>query len=678
MNSVKKLKQKFIKFIASIIIIMIVFAIVENALSLNVVSAADGADIADGIAGVVLFPAKFIPLIGGKIMSQIMGLFADQGKTLTLGDIIFNKIEITKIDFFDFNTTSEAAKEIRMGVATWYYAFRNISAVILLVVLFYTGIRLATATVAEKKAKYSEMLLNWLISIALLFVLHYLIQFIITINNQLVDLLSAPYKQSDLSEPMDLMFNQSLKSIGFTKEMGSAICYVVLVGMTFVFLLSYLKRMVTIAFLIVIAPLVTITYSVDKMNDGKSQALNIWFKEFAYNVLIQPFHCLVYLFLVETGLTILQNSKSMSAILVTVFMVYFMYSSEKIIKHIFHFESRTMSDSVGHAAFVATALGTFNGIGARRGNRYSGLEDPNEEENKFEQTVKQPIQGSASSLDNNGQAGNQEENTKSEFKGNIPNDAMNNTSANERTSQLNPHKKNSRGSRVGRTLAAIARNPAVSTYFTVNKTIGNMMLSGGLSVAAGNRSTIIASQLQSIANGADEGKENSVIRNQYYLQRDYDSLAQEKERELIDERVKEETEKLDMTKLTYEEIKIQNYEIRKRIIRDEGKGIKKKSHNFATGRMESLANGEKGKNDNEKKISKDIKRLRVSYANKGMKEEKINEQITKDFGKVKKGEYKEGSKIEKNVKDTVEGAKDVANIFVSPVKDVKKFYKKKE
>ena len=56
----------------------------------------------------------------------------------------------------------------------------------------------------------------------------------------------------------------------------------------------------------------------------------------------------------------------------------------------------------------------------------------------------------------------------------------------------------------------------------------------------------------------------------------------------------------------------------------------------------------------------------------------INEQITKDFGKVKKGEYKEGSKIEKNVKDTVEGAKDVANIFVSPVKDVKKFYKKKE
>ena len=46
--------------------------------------------------------------------------------------------------------------------------------------------------------------------------------------------------------------------------------------------------MVTIGFLIVIAPLVTITYSIDKISDGKAQGMNTWFREFAYNVLIQP------------------------------------------------------------------------------------------------------------------------------------------------------------------------------------------------------------------------------------------------------------------------------------------------------------------------------------------------------------------------------------------------------
>ncbi len=41
--------------------------------------------------------------------------------------------------------------------------------------------------------------------------------------------------------------------------------------------------------LIIIAPLITITYSMDKMKDGQAQALNTWMREFMFNVLIQPF-----------------------------------------------------------------------------------------------------------------------------------------------------------------------------------------------------------------------------------------------------------------------------------------------------------------------------------------------------------------------------------------------------
>ena len=39
------------------------------------------------------------------------------------------------------------------------------------------------------------------------------------------------------------------------------------------------------AFLTIIAPLVALTYPIDKINDGKAQAFNMWFKEYIFNLL---------------------------------------------------------------------------------------------------------------------------------------------------------------------------------------------------------------------------------------------------------------------------------------------------------------------------------------------------------------------------------------------------------
>ena len=132
---------------------------------------------------------------------------------------------------------------------------------------------MAIATVAAEKAKYSSMLVDWLTSIALLFVLHYVMILVININNAFVSAMT-PTEVTDVSKEF---FDNAWK-VGFTEGVGSAIAYLMLVGMTFIFLLSYLKRMITIAFLIIISPLVTVTYSIDKMGDSKSQALNTWLK----------------------------------------------------------------------------------------------------------------------------------------------------------------------------------------------------------------------------------------------------------------------------------------------------------------------------------------------------------------------------------------------------------------
>ena len=309
--------------------------------------------ILDGLAGILVLPVKIMPLIVGKVLTWIMNAVVGEGLTgtLSVADILFNNVTLTGINFFELNSGDSTVDQIRKSVSIWYYSVRNLAAILLIVIIVYVGIRMALSTIAEDKAKYKQMLIDWITGLALLFVLHYLMVAIVNINNILVDVLKSTITGSNgqISDTiMDQLFSDAL-GIGFTQGLGSALCYVLLVGVTFLFLISYVKRMITIAFLIVIAPLVTVTYSIDKMGDSKSQALNTWLKEFSYNILIQPFQCVTYLALGQTAITVLQNGYSLKAIIIAIAMLIFVLTSEKIIKHIFHFESQSMSDTLAAA-----------------------------------------------------------------------------------------------------------------------------------------------------------------------------------------------------------------------------------------------------------------------------------------------------------------------------------------
>lgn len=87
--------------------------------------------------------------------------------------IIFNEAEITSIDFFDTSSNGTVNK-IRENISIWYYVFRNLSIVILLGILLYVGIRMAMSTVASDEAKYKKMFKDWVVSLALVFVLQYI------------------------------------------------------------------------------------------------------------------------------------------------------------------------------------------------------------------------------------------------------------------------------------------------------------------------------------------------------------------------------------------------------------------------------------------------------------------------------------------------------------------------
>ena len=72
------------------------------------------------------------------------------------------------------------------------------------------------------------------------------------------------------------------------------ITYVIIVGYEVYFFLKYFKRLLTMGFLVIIAPLITVTYPIDKANDGKAEAYVTWVKLFLSNAFMQAVHALMY------------------------------------------------------------------------------------------------------------------------------------------------------------------------------------------------------------------------------------------------------------------------------------------------------------------------------------------------------------------------------------------------
>lgn len=283
---------------------------------------------------------------------------------------------IVSVDFFAGDSGNGTVNSLRNSVATWYISLRNLAIVALVVILVYVGIRMALSTVAGEEAKYKKMLKDWIVSLALVFVLHYIMIFVIELNYSLVDIM----KSATHVDPFGQMSTITSKiwDIQFTVGWSALFVYIMMIGVTFTYLIMYIKRMITVGFLIIISPLITITYSIDKMGDGKSQALNAWLKEFVFNVLIQPFHCIIYLVFVNTAMSVISEGNALSASILAVVMLMFMTSAEEIVKRIFNFNSPSLAKAAGTAALTVTGLGMLkSGAKSKTGNKIKTSKIPN-------------------------------------------------------------------------------------------------------------------------------------------------------------------------------------------------------------------------------------------------------------------------------------------------------------
>lgn len=283
-------------------------------------------------------------------------------------EIFLGNVDMLSIDFITGKVTdyegirdnnSTGWKAIRKNVATWYKVMRYIALIGLLSVLIYTGIRIIISSNAGDKAKYKERIVNWFVAIVLLFVMHYLMAFIVTVVQNITTLFGSSIGKITVVAG-DMKFDTNLIGLArfqmqqqpLSKQVVNLIIYVALVTLTLKFTITYLRRMLNMAFLTLIAPIVALTYPIDKMN-GQAQGFNLWLKDYIYNSLLQPMHYFLYLILINSCLTLAASNP-----LYAIVALLFMSEAEKLLKQIFGFQRARMGTVGGIAGAMKTAAVT--------------------------------------------------------------------------------------------------------------------------------------------------------------------------------------------------------------------------------------------------------------------------------------------------------------------------------
>ena len=251
----------------------------------------------------------------------------------------------------DTTTYESTASKLHSTVATWYNALRRIALVGLLSVLVYVGIQIILSTASGKEnSKYKNMLIDWLIAICLLFTLHYIMNATLVVTQKI----SSLFNNGETDKLLNTLRNKIDTGKSWEEVTTTVIMYLIMTIYTVIFSFKYLKRVLYMGFFTIIAPLVTLTYPLDKIKDGQAQAFTMWIREYVFNALIQVVHLVVYYTLVGSALSLVETYP-----IYAIIAIGFMTQGEKIIRKMFGFDNATTVGAVGAAAtggLVAAAM----------------------------------------------------------------------------------------------------------------------------------------------------------------------------------------------------------------------------------------------------------------------------------------------------------------------------------
>ena len=288
--------------------------------------------------------------------------------SISPGEIFANKLALLDADYFSTDSNSATigneeyslTNQLKHTIASWYKAFRLISIVGLLSVLVYLGIRIIISAAASDKAKYKSMFADWVVALCLIFFLHYIMAFTNTMVKQVLGIMgntqsTQEFKQVNITvqnadgSEADIngkKFEFSTSLMGYVRLLCESISasgrgvysimYIALTGYTLYFIIIYIKRALILTVLTMIAPLIALTYPIDKVKDGQAQAFTFWLREYVMNSIQPIIHLTLYTVLVSSAMD-LAVASPIYAICALAFIV----PGEKLIKEMFGFRSST-------------------------------------------------------------------------------------------------------------------------------------------------------------------------------------------------------------------------------------------------------------------------------------------------------------------------------------------------
>ncbi len=262
----------------------------------------------DYITGAITMVLR-IPFVGfatwtEKLISGTLQAVSDgeSPSPVTIEDIVFNRVPIFDVNVFRFDmaggqsiNSNSIVYLLRQNVAEWYVAIRNLVLVILLVILVYLGLRMAITSIAEEKAKYKQMLVDWFVSFVIVLFLHFFIILVLRLNDTLIITLGKLVNANNSSiASFYTQMREQAHSVSFNTGWLATFVYLALVITLAKYIWKYANRLLSMYILIIFTPVVAVSYALDKIKDNRSQALGKWMKEIAYTVLIQSVHALIY------------------------------------------------------------------------------------------------------------------------------------------------------------------------------------------------------------------------------------------------------------------------------------------------------------------------------------------------------------------------------------------------
>lgn len=303
---------------------------------------------------------------------------------ITIEAIVFNKVTLFNIDVFDtevdnkYNSLGQELKEgeqsdigedsfiitLRETIAGWYYTFRLIALMVMLILLIYIGIQLAIASSIKQKALYKQVLKDWVVGLVLVFTMHYIILAMISFNDMLVSEIS---KLATGYEGEKAVYEYGIKERG-EKEISNAelemsiydevrtraydakltvgtvgmILYMILVYYAWKFSFMYLKRYLVVAVLMMMSPFVAVSYAYNKVRTGKTPIFTNWLKELFFMIILQSIHALLYVVFFKQALAM--SLSSIGGMIFSFIILHFISNAEEIFKKIFNINGNLTND----------------------------------------------------------------------------------------------------------------------------------------------------------------------------------------------------------------------------------------------------------------------------------------------------------------------------------------------